>query len=119
MNEQEVNAQISTCCDMSKADVHNELNPEFERCRSVRLERCRSVRPIDEELCNIIYERGQIGERIRKLEGAIKANPEAVSDYHKGLWKTQLDAMECYYNTLGERIKDFVDQTQRVLLQKA
>ena len=70
-------------------------------------------RPIDEELCNIAYERGQIGERIRKLEAAIKANPEAVSEYHKGLWKIQLDAMEGYYNALGERIKDFIAQTER------
>ena len=75
---------------------------------------CRNQpRPIDEELCNIAYERGQIGERIRKLESAIKANPEAVSDYHKGLWKIQLDAMEGYYNALGERIKDFIAQTER------
>ena len=70
-------------------------------------------RPIDEELCNIAYERCQIGERIHKIEAAIKANPEEVSDYHKGLWKIQLDAMEGYYNALGERIQDFIYQTKR------
>lgn len=69
-------------------------------------------RPIDEELCNIAYERGQIGERIRKLEAAIKANPEAVSEHHKDLWKTQLESMKGYYNALGSRIKDFVEQTE-------
>ena len=71
------------------------------------------IRSIDEELCNIAYERSQIGERIQKLEASIKANPEAVSDYHKGLLKIQLDAMGGYYNALGERIKDFIDQTKR------
>lgn len=70
-------------------------------------------RPIDEELCNIAYERGQIGGRIRKLEAAIKVNPEAVSEHHKELWKSQLNAMKDYYNILGDRIKDFVNQTER------
>ena len=93
----EDNAELSPRCDMSKDGV----------------ERRSSVRPIDEELWNIAMERGQIGDRIRKLEQAIKANPEGVSDKHKRLWRMQFAAMECYYNALGERIRDFVDQTQR------
>lgn len=80
---------------------------------NIPMDTCSSPRPIDEELCNIAYERGQIGGRIRKLEAAIKANPEAVSEYHKGLWKIQLKAMNLYYNALGDRIKDFIDQTER------
>ena len=93
------------CIENSQAK-QSEVPKDLCRCRT-------EPRPIDEELCNIAYERGQIGERIRKLEAAIKANPEAVSEYHKGLWKIQLDAMEGYYNTLGERIKDFIAQTER------
>lgn len=73
----------------------------------------RKVRSVDEELFNIAAERAQIGDRIKKLEGAIKADPPAVSDKHKRLWRVQLAAMECYYNALGDRIRDFVDQTQR------
>lgn len=76
------------------------------------IRRLRQTRPIDEVLCDIAYERGQIGERIRKLEAAIKANPEAVSEHHKDLWKTQLESMKGYYNALGSRIKDFVEQTE-------
>ena len=73
----------------------------------------RKVRSVDEELLNIAAERAQIGDRIKKLEGAIKADPPAVSDKHKRLWRMQLSAMEFYYNALGDRISDFVDQTQR------
>ena len=92
----------------------NEENANRPLCKmSIAEAKRRSVRPSDEELCNIAYERGQIGDRIKNLEGVIKADPEGVSDYHKGLWKIQLDAMEGYYNALGERIKDFVEQTER------
>lgn len=97
MLEEEAKAQINPSFDMSNDEV------------GLR----RMVPSIDEELCNIAYERGQIGERIRKLEGAIKANPEGVSEKHKRLWKYQLAAMEQYYNVLGDRIRDFVEQTQR------
>lgn len=95
------------CIENAQAKQNKELPTPKDVCS------LRQPRPIDEELCNIAYERGQIGERIRKLEAAIKANPESVSEYHKGLWKNQLKAMNVYYNTLGDRIKDFIDQTER------
>lgn len=103
-------AQINACQEMSKA--------EADLCRMAELER-RKVRPIDEELCNIAYERGQLGERIRNLEAAIKADPPAVSEKHKKLWHTQLFHMKGYYNALGERINDFVEQTEVVIGESA
>ena len=67
----------------------------------------------DTEIVNLAYERGQLSERIQKLSKAIKANPTAVSDHHKDLWKKQLSDMKGYYHTLGERIKDLVDTSEK------
>lgn len=67
----------------------------------------------DTEIVNLGYERGQLGERIQKLSKAIKADPTAVSDHHKELWKKQLTDMKGYYHTLGERIKDLVDTSEK------
>lgn len=67
----------------------------------------------DIEIVNLAYERGLLGERIQKLSKAIKADPTAVSDHHKDLWKKQLTDMKGYYHTLGERIKDMVDTSEK------
>ena len=67
----------------------------------------------DIEIVNLSYEREQLGCRIRKLSDAIKADPTAVSDHHKDLWKKQLSDMKGYYHTLGERIKDLVDTSEK------
>lgn len=93
------NAQLSPLCDM----------PEVEAARSHGYR----IRTADSELVNIAMERKLLAENINGLENAIKANPEDVSEKHKRLWNEQLAAMECYYNVLGDRIRDFVDQTQR------
>lgn len=66
----------------------------------------------DIEIVNLAYEREQLGGRIQKLFKAIKADPTAVSDHHKELWKKQLTDMKGYYHTLGELIKDLVDTSE-------
>lgn len=67
----------------------------------------------DIEIVNLAYEREQLGSRIQKLSNAIKADPTAVSDHHKELWKKQLSDMKGYYHTIGERIKDLVDTSEK------
>ena len=67
----------------------------------------------DIEIVNLAYEREQLGGRIQKLSKAIKADPTAVSDHQKELWKKQLTDMKGYYHTLGELIKDLVDTSEK------
>ncbi len=57
----------------------------------------------------LAYERNQISDRLERLERAIEANPEGVSDHHKDLWRKQAEAMRTYKEVLGERIKDLID----------
>ena len=102
---EEQNEQLSPCCDMSKDEIELSRKAEFERRRWSR--------PINKELLSIAMERDHLADKILDLEASIKANPESVSEFHKGLWKIQLDAMEGFYNILGELIKDFIDQTKR------
>lgn len=57
----------------------------------------------------LAYERNQISDKLERLERAIKANPESVSEHHKALWRKQAEAMRTYKEVLGERIKDLID----------
>lgn len=57
----------------------------------------------------LAYERREVSQNLAKLEKAIEANPEAVSEHHKELWRKQAEAMRAYKDVLGERIKDLID----------
>lgn len=57
----------------------------------------------------LALERREISIYLSKLERVIKADPAAVSDYHKELWHKQAAAMRAYKEVIGERIKDLID----------
>ena len=77
-------------------------------CRSLSKE-LRPTRSSTDLTIELAYERNQISERLERLERAIKADPEGVSDHHKDLWRKQAEAMRTYKEVLGERIKDLID----------
>lgn len=58
----------------------------------------------------LAYERNQVSDKLARLERAIEANPETVSEHHKDLWRKQAEAMRTYKEVLGERIKDLIDE---------
>ena len=60
-------------------------------------------------VCEIAYERREVSSLLAKLNKAIAADPEAVSEHHKELWRKQAKAMQEYVDVLGERIKDLID----------
>lgn len=60
-------------------------------------------------VCELAYKRREVASDIEKLNEAIKANPEGVSEHHKELWRKQAKAMQEYVDVLGERIKDLID----------
>lgn len=60
-------------------------------------------------ICELSYERKGVSESLVRLNKAIDANPEAVSEHHKELWRKQAMAMQEYVDVLGERIKDLID----------
>ena len=60
-------------------------------------------------VCELSYERREVSSLLAKLNKAIEANPEAVSEHHKDLWRKQAKAMQEYVDVLGERIKDLID----------
>lgn len=62
-----------------------------------------------EVVCELAYERREASNLLEKLNKAIKANPEAVSEHHKELWSKQAKTMKEYIDVLGERIKDLID----------
>ena len=71
------------------------------------------LRPIprtnSDVVCEIAYELREVSSILGKLNKAIAANPEAVSEHHKELWRKQAKAMQEYVDVLGERIKDLID----------
>lgn len=62
-----------------------------------------------EVICELAYEYREVSNLLEKLNRAIKADPEAVSEHHKELWSKQAKAMKEYIDVLGERIKDLID----------
>ena len=62
-----------------------------------------------EVICELAIESRELSWRLGKLKKAIEANPEAVSEHHKELWRKQAKAMQEYVDVLGERIKDLID----------
>ena len=73
------------------------------------IEELRPTRTSTDVTIDLAYERQQISDRLEQLERAIEANPKGVSEYHKGLWRKQAEAMRTYKEVLGERIKDLID----------
>lgn len=62
-----------------------------------------------DEVCELSYDRKGVSESLVRLNKAIEANPESVSEHHKELWRKQAKAMKEYVDVLGERIKDLID----------
>lgn len=67
------------------------------------------VRLPPEVVCELAYERREVSINLAKLNKAIEANPDCVSEHHKELWRKQAKAMQEYVDVLGERIKDLID----------
>ena len=67
------------------------------------------VRSASSVVCELAYELREVVSSLEKLNKAIAANPEAVSEHHKELWRKQAKAMQEYVDVLGERIKDLID----------
>lgn len=62
-----------------------------------------------EVVCELAQERSGVSKLLAKLNKAIEADPKAVSEHHKELWRKQAKAMKEYVDVLGERIKDLID----------
>lgn len=60
-------------------------------------------------ICELAYEYKEVSSNLGKLKKAIEADPQAVCEHHKDLWRKQAKAMHEYINILGERIKDLID----------
>lgn len=66
-------------------------------------------RPNSEVVVELASERRDVLFNLHKLKAAIMANPEAVGENQKTLWRKQGNAMKEYADVLGERIKDLID----------
>ena len=66
-------------------------------------------RPNSEVVVELAGERRDVLFHLHKLKAAIMANPEAVGENQKTLWRKQGAAMKEYADVLGERIKDLID----------
>lgn len=66
-------------------------------------------RPNSEVVVELACERRDVLFNLHKLKAAIMANPEAVGESQKTLWRKQGAAMKEYADVLGERIKDLID----------
>lgn len=89
----------------SRAKENNmiEANENADKC-------VRSIpRSTSDVVCELSYERKEVSNRLAKLNKAIEADPKAVSEHHKELWRKQTKAMQEYVDVLGERIKDLID----------
>lgn len=91
--------------DTNEAKVYTEKPAE----RHSLPEELLPVRSNTELTFELAYERNQVSDRLARLERAIEANPESVSEHHKDLWRKQAEAMRTYKEVLGERIKDLID----------
>ena len=86
------------------------INAEVNEADMAMSECLRSItRTNSDVVCDIAYERREVSSLLAKLNKAIEANPEAVSEHHKELWRKQAKAMQEYVDVLGERIKDLID----------
>ena len=81
------------------------MNEQASMPRS--LSKC--LRTNNDVVVELAFERKEVSDKLEKLERAIEADPTAVSDYHKELWRKQAEAMRAYKEVLGERIKDLID----------
>ena len=63
----------------------------------------------EELLCELTREYCFVSNNLRKLNKAIKADPESVRQEHKDLWKKQAEHMTGYKGVLAKRIKDILD----------
>ena len=70
---------------------------------------CDIPRTNSDVVCEIAYERREVSSLLAKLNKAIEADPDCVSEHHKELWRKQAKAMQEYVDVLGERIKDLID----------
>ena len=70
---------------------------------------CDIPRTNSDVICELAIESRELSWRLEKLNKSIEANPEAVSEHHKELWRKQAKAMQEYVDVLGERIKDLID----------
>lgn len=93
--------------------MENEINdptPTMPDCmQEQRLALSKYIRKNNDDIYELAFERREISMKLAKLEKAIEANPEAVSEHHKDLWRKQAEAMRAYKEVLGEQIKFLID----------
>lgn len=72
-----------------------------------------SIQPRSRSNEELLYELTReycfVSGNLRKLNGAIKADPKSVRQEHKDLWKQQAEHMTGYKGVLAKRIKDILD----------
>lgn len=92
--------------------MENEINdptPMSDCMEEQRLALSKYIRTNTDDIYELAFERREISMKLAKLEKAIEANPEAVSEHHKDLWRKQAEAMRAYKEVLGELIKFLID----------
>jgi hypothetical protein len=87
----------------------NNATPMTDCMEAQRPTLSKVIRTNTDVVVELAYERREVSQNLAKLERAIEANPAAVSDHHKDLWRKQAEAMRTYKDVLGERIKDLID----------
>lgn len=91
-------------------DTNSAENAELCAAYSRRNHLSMNVEREEYVICELSCERRDVSLNLEKLKNAINANPDAVSEKHKELWKKQAAAMEEYKRILGERIKDLIGE---------
>lgn len=91
------------------------MGEEFEIAKEARALNKRNQLSMNVEgeeyvICELSCERRDVSLNLENLKNVINANPDAVSEKHKELWKKQAAAMEEYKRILGERIKDLIGE---------
>ena len=87
----------------------NEAKVDMNAQAAMPISLSRYIRTNADVVFELAFERKEVSDKLEKLERAIEADPTAVSDYHKELWRKQAEAMRTYKEVLGERIKDLID----------
>ena len=85
--------------------INEQENADMLMCNPIG----KAPRTNSDVVCEIAYERREVSSLLAKLNKAIEADPDCVSEHHKELWRKQAKAMQEYVDVLSERIKDLID----------
>ena len=86
-----------------------EAKVDMNAMAEVPREVSKCIRSNTNVVVDLAFELREVSNNLSKLERAIEFDTASVSDYHKGLWHKQAEAMRAYKAVLGERLKDLID----------